>query len=273
MSRIDDAMVAATMRGYDRNNLFAFVAAIVGSDEARQLMEMYRVGTSKHWHGATVFWQISADGNVRGGKIMLYDRLTGHRVQEPFPHINWVHSVLRLPDFKLTQCFFGEHLLPYIRDKPVAIVESEKTAILATHYLPQYLWLATGGKCSCLNREAIQALRGREVMLVPDLNATDDWRKKLTLFDDSVIKATLFESLEQMATDEQRTQGLDIADFLCQRVQSQVYLSYAECSQERSETHFLIAEQTPHGILEQMMQRNPALRQLVDALHVELVGI
>ena len=248
MSRIDDAMVAATMRGYDRNNLFAFVAAIIGSDEARRLMEMYRVGTSKHWQGATVFWQIAADGEVRGGKIMLYDRLTGHRVQEPFPHINWVHSVLRLPDFKLTQCFFGEHLLPYIRDKPVAIVESEKTAILATHYLPQYLWLATGGKCSCLNREAIQALRGREVMLVPDLNATDDWRKKLTLFDDSGIKATLFESLEQMATDEQRDQGLDIADFL-------------------------IAEQTPHGILEQMMQRNPALRQLVDALQLELVGI
>ena len=120
--------------------------------------------------------------------------------------------------------------------------------MLATYYLPQYLWLATGGKCSCLNREAIQALRGREVMLVPDLNATDDWRKKLKLFDDSGIKATLFESLEQMATDEQREQGLDIADFL-------------------------IAEQTPHGILEQMMQRNPALRQLVDALKLELVGI
>ncbi len=273
MNRIDDAMVAATMRGYDHNNLFAFVAAIIGSDEAQRLMEMYRVGTSKHWHDATVFWQIAADNNVRGGKIMLYDRLSGHRVQEPFPHINWVHSVLRLPDFKLTQCFFGEHLLPYIRDKPVAIVESEKTAILATHYLPQYLWLATGGKCSCLNREAIQALRGREVMLVPDLNATDDWRKKLKLFDDSGIKATLFESLEQMATDEQRTQGLDIADFLCQRVQSQDCLSYAECSQERSETHFLIAEQTPHGVLEQMMQRNPALRQLVDALQLELVGI
>ena len=86
------------------------------------------------------------------------------------------------------------------------------------------------------------------MLLVPDLNATDDWRKKLTLFDDSGIKASLFEQLEQMATDEQREQGLDIADFL-------------------------IAEQTPHDILEQMMQRNPALRQLVDALQLELVGI
>ena len=181
--------------------------------------------------------------------------------------------MLKLPDYKLTQCFFGEHLLPYIRDKPVAIVESEKTAILATHYLPQYLWLATGGKCSCLNREAIQALRGREVLLVPDLNATDDWRKKLTLFDNSGIKASLFEQLEQMATDEQREQGLDIADFLCQRVQNQACLSYAECSQDWSEAQFLKAEQTPHGILEQMMQRNPALRQLVDTLQLELIGI
>ena len=72
MSRIDDAMVEATMRGYDRNNLFAFVAAIIRSDEARRLMEMYRVGTSKHWQGATVFWQISNDGEVRGGKIMQF---------------------------------------------------------------------------------------------------------------------------------------------------------------------------------------------------------
>lgn len=86
------------------------------------------------------------------------------------------------------------------------------------------------------------------MILVPDLNATDDWRKKLSLFNESGIKATLFEQLEQMATDEQREQGLDIADYL-------------------------IAEQTPHGILEQMMQRNPALRQLVDALQQEIVGI
>lgn len=35
-------------------------------------------------------------------------------------------------------------------------------------------------------------------MLVPDLNATGAWRKKLTLFNESGIKATLFEKLEQM---------------------------------------------------------------------------
>ena len=248
MEKFDHSLVAATMRGYDRNNLFGFISTVIGKDEASRLTEMYRVGTSKHWNGATVFWQISADGEVRGGKIMLYDRLTGHRVQEPYPHITWVHSALRMADFRLNQCFFGEHLLPNIRDKPVAMVESEKTAILATHYLPQYLWLATGGKCSCMNRETIKSLQGREVILVPDLNATDEWRKRMTIFNELGIQATLFDKLEQMATDDERAQGLDIADYL-------------------------IAEQTPLGILEQMMKRNPALRQLVESLQLELVSI
>lgn len=248
MEKFDHSLVAATMRGYDRNNLFNFISTVIGKDEATRLMEMYRVGTSKHWNGATVFWQISADGDVRGGKIMLYDRMTGHRVQEPYPHITWVHSALRMTDFRLNQCFFGEHLLPYIRDKPVALVESEKTAILATHYLPQYLWLATGGKCTCMSRETIKSLKGREVILIPDLNATEEWRKRMAIFNELGIKVTLFDKLEQMATDEERAQGLDIADYL-------------------------IAEQTPHGILEQMMQRNPALRQLVESLQLELVSI
>lgn len=113
---------------------------------------------------------------------------------------------------------------------------------------PQYLWLATGGKCSCMHRVTIKSLQGRDMILVPDLNATDEWRKRMTIFDELGINVTLFEKLEQIATDEERVQGLDIADYL-------------------------IAEQTPHGILEQMMQRNPALRQLVESLQLQLVGI
>ena len=99
-----------------------------------------------------------------------------------------------------------------------------------------------------MSRETIKSLKGREVILIPDLNATEEWRKRMAIFNELGIKVTLFDKLEQMATDEERTQGLDIADYL-------------------------IAEQTPHGILEQMMQRNPVLRQLVESLQLELVGI
>jgi hypothetical protein len=42
---------------------------------------------------------------------MLYNANTGKRIKEPFNHATWVHSVLKLPEFNLQQCFFGEHLL------------------------------------------------------------------------------------------------------------------------------------------------------------------
>ena len=49
-----------------------------------------------------------------------------------------------------------------------------------------------------------------------------------------------------MATDEQRRQGLDIADFL-------------------------LMEDTPQMILAKMIQRNPALQLLIDELDLALV--
>lgn len=100
------------------------------------------------WNGSTVFWQIDVRGNVRAGKIMGYDAVTGHRIKEPFSQVNWVHSVRKVPDFHMKQCLFGEHLLSdtsaAMSAKPVAIVESEKTALVAALFIPDFVWLATG---------------------------------------------------------------------------------------------------------------------------------
>ena len=55
----------------------------------------------------------------------------------------------QLPEnWELTKCLFGEHLLSAIdeKQKTVALVESEKTAIIASSIMPKYIWLATGGK-------------------------------------------------------------------------------------------------------------------------------
>ena len=49
----------------------------------------------------------------------------------------------------LTQCLFGEHLLKQYPKKVVALVESEKTAVICAGLMPRFLWLATGGK-SCI---------------------------------------------------------------------------------------------------------------------------
>jgi hypothetical protein len=62
-------------------------------------------------------------------------------------------------------------------NKPIAIVESEKTAIIASVYMPDYIWLATGS-LNNLSAEKCAVLNGRRVILFPDLNAFDKWTTK-----------------------------------------------------------------------------------------------
>ena len=130
--------------------------------------------------------------------------------------------------------------------KPVAIVESEKSALIATHYMPEFIWLATGGMHGCFKSDVVSVLKGRSVMLCPDLGAREVWQTKMALLISVCSKVVLSDSLEQCATDEQRKNGLDIADFL-------------------------LMTETPAMILQKMIKRNPNLQTLIDYLHLELV--
>ena len=108
---IDSKLVEQTLHGYSVNPLYRYISTVFGKEETERLFALYKVGTSKKWGGSTIFWQIDVNGNVRTGKIMKYDDKTGHRIKEPHSLVTWVHSELKLPDFTLRQCFFGEHLL------------------------------------------------------------------------------------------------------------------------------------------------------------------
>ena len=66
---------------------------------------------------------------------MCYNAETGHRVKEPKAFVSWAHSELKLQDFHLKQCLFGEHLLKN-SSSPVMLVESEKTAVVMSHFSP-----------------------------------------------------------------------------------------------------------------------------------------
>ena len=240
--------VSQTLHGYEKNNLYLFLRSKFGAEDALRLMKDYRVGTSKHWPGSCVFWQTDVSGDTRTGKVMLYNADNGKRVKEPFNHVTWVHSLLKMPDFNLRQCFFGEHLLPMNRGKPVAIVDSEKTALVAAYYLPEYVWLATGGKNGCINADELRVLRGCLVILYPDIGATDQWRQKLRLLRSLGIEASIFNFLEEVATDDERTAGLDIADYLLQIEPDQ-------------------------AVLQSMIRRNPILQKLIDDLQCTLVSV
>ncbi|MCF8450689.1 MAG: DUF6371 domain-containing protein [Taibaiella sp.] len=196
---------------YDGNKFVNYLAKICGLETATSLIEKYYIGNSKKWTGSTIFWQVDIHGKIRTGKIMLYNPYTGKRIREPYSHIAWVHNGLKKEDEELKQCFFGEHLL---RDnkKQVGIVEAEKTAIVASAYKPDIIWLAAGSK-EGLTEDKCSVLQGRKVELYPDLKAYSDWLDRATELS-HITTFTVSGYLEQIATEEERQQGLDLADYL-----------------------------------------------------------
>jgi hypothetical protein len=201
----------ASLKAHETNHFVKFLINLFGAEVASQLVSRYFIATSKHWNGATVFWQIDTKGKVRAGKIMLYSPTTGKRIKEPFNHINWVHKAIKKPEFELRQCLFGEHLL-IDKTKPVAIVESEKTAIIASVYLPAFIWVAVGS-LSNLNAEKCSILKGRTVILFPDLKAFDKWNRKAKELSHLATFA-VSDLLERKANEAEKKQGFDLADYL-----------------------------------------------------------
>lgn len=202
----------ASLKNYEANNFIMFLNNLFGTEITTSLIEKYYIGTSKHWPGATIFWQMDADYKIRTGKIMLYSLTTGKRVKEPFSHITWVHKVLKTPEFELRQSLFGSHLLVDEKTKPIAITESEKTAIIASVYLPQFIWIAAGS-VNNLSVNKCLSLKGRKVVLYPDLNAFAKWSVKASELS-QIADVSVSDLLEKEAAETEKKQGLDLADYL-----------------------------------------------------------
>ena len=218
----------------------------------------YALGATKE--GDVIFWQIDVQGRVRTGEIIRYNKDTGHR----FPCVDWTHSRLKkrklLPDnYNLVQCFFGEHLLKIYPDKIVALVESAKSAVIASGVFPNYVWLATGGKTQ-LSIDKLQVLKGRTVIMFPDVDGFDYWTKKAKDIEAIGCKVIVSDLLEKNATDEEREKKIDIADWLVR------YLSEATVTEARNE----ISE--AERMLQVMIEANPAVQTLIDMFNLELVA-
>lgn len=196
----------------------SFLRTIFPEDTVAALTDTYRLGVTRSRD--VIYFQIDIAGRIRTGKIMKYDPQTGRRIKDPQTpfRINWVHSLMKHngqlpPDWQLTQCLFGEHLLsvPGNKAKTVALVESEKTAVIASAIMPRYIWLATGGK-SQLSPEKLAVLQGRKVIAFPDADGYRQWTEKLSSIVGLAI--TVSDVLEQNATDPDRHAHIDIADWL-----------------------------------------------------------
>ena len=241
-----------------KSNFVRFLFAHFSDEQIQNAAENYALGATKNKE--VIFWQIDIIGKVRTGKIMQYNSETGKRIKHQSGAIDWVHNKLKktgiLPeDFNLHQCFFGEHLLAIYPDKPVAIVESEKSAIIASCIVPDMVWLAAGNM-NGLSIEKCRILKGRDVMLYPDLGAYEKWNIKADEIQKYInCKISLSTLLEDEATDTDRVNGLDIADFIISEL----------CSNKpvfEIQSNFSPA-------LQSMIDRNKALLVLINGLQLE----
>ena len=230
-----------TLGNYHVNSFVQFLCKQFKTETVNRLIATYKLGTCKspvYWNTnighCVVFWFTNKAQEVRYGQVKLfYDN--GHTAKYVAAHdddalrscTTGIHYVLKTVYKKLQRemprwltnyeqqdkymdCFFGEHLLA-TENKPVAIVEAPKTAIIASVYLPHLTWLAVGS-LSYLTAERCEVLKGREVRLYPDLGAFDKWMAKANTIPGIEFKVSYF--LEKRLPVMERIQGMDIADYL-----------------------------------------------------------
>jgi hypothetical protein len=148
---------------------------------------------------------------------MLYNPVKGTRVKTSFNHITWVHQALKLTPFHLSQSLFGAHQLIHAPvNKSIALVESEKTAIIAAAFWSDFIWLATGS-LNGLTLERCRSLKGRRVILFPDAGAYGLWQQKAEQLNNHLgIKIKVSNWLEEHVSQAGLEQGVDLADCLYQ---------------------------------------------------------
>ena len=169
---IQKEIVEKTFTDFRNNVFFMYLVGLFGREKAFDLQVEYNIGTAKH--GGTIFWQMDKYCRFRTGKVMYY-RPNGRRDKS---RKSWFAHSRISPDFNYQQCFFGLHLAD--TGKPIALCESEKTAVLMSVFEPNYTWLATGGS-EMINAQRLMELPRLDTVY-PDNGQFEKWERKTRTF-------------------------------------------------------------------------------------------
>jgi hypothetical protein len=227
---------------YEKNtfiqNLLCRVQYPFEIDDITKVIELYRLGTVENGYrsGAVTFPFIDVNGNVRTIQAKQFDEKNNttstdflhsiiekyyQRNQKPLPE--WLE--LYIGQEKRVSCLFGEHLLSMYPNNPIALVEAPKTAIYGTLYFgfpnnnDNLIWLAVYNKSS-FSFDKLKVLKGRKVFVFPDLSNNGctfkEWESKANDFEKRLpgTKFIFSDLLERAAPEQDKMEGMDIADYL-----------------------------------------------------------
>ena len=197
---IPKELVEKTFHDFRSNVFFQYLIKTFGGEKAMELQAKYNIGTAKH--GGTIFWQQDRLGRFRTGKVMYYQE-NGKR--DKARHSWFTHSKIN-PDFNFRQCFFGLHLVA--KDKPVALCESEKTAVLMSVYMPEFTWIASGGS-EMLNIQRLNELPRLDKVFA-DGGQFEKWEMKTRGFAGRQMDMSVDKAIREWKLPE----GSDILDLI-----------------------------------------------------------
>lgn len=174
-----------------------------------EIFELYKIGgfSNKKIKRGIVFWQIDLNGKCRTGKVMRYDVDTGKKVGIPL----WFHKLISKKDFSLKQVPFGLHLLNKFPNKKIAVVESEKSALLMAIAQPEFNWIAVGS-CQNLSPNMFESIKNKDVILFPDAGKYELWSSKIKKLPTSNFYS-IFDLLHKTGTQYEKDEDYDIADY------------------------------------------------------------
>lgn len=210
----------------ENNNLFLFLVKHFGKDTALRIAAKYRLESHnyKDYSGAAIFYQYDNDEKCHAFKVMQYDKETGKRIkvssdneggnEEPKEE----HALLyQKPLMGVGKyCLFGRHLLAgQDEDKIICIVESEKTALIASIAYPNAIWMATGS-CYYLTKEKID-FPTKNLYLFPDPDVKEDrngnWYR---MVEDCIwlVGARVSHFMDNYCKTNKKATDFDIADYI-----------------------------------------------------------
>jgi len=203
---IDYKLVIGFKTIFPENNLLQYLRNTYEKEKVDFVKQLYCIGTSKN--AGTIFWSINKEGEAQKAKVSYYTKngKRTDRFEVPYKNSEGYFG-----------CLYGEHLLKDNR-KPIILVESEKTAIVASIEFPEYTWLAYSG-INGLTDAKLRVLENERIIIIPDMsqNAVAIMNKKLSKLRSLNIDATIYD-ITLGKTDEQlKIEGLyncDLEDIL-----------------------------------------------------------
>ena len=254
-------------------------------------MTDYALGSIDH---KTICWNIGTDGRVYDGMVIAFD--TNGRIKNPWLEsmmathsyedislMGWYvketgfnNDVTSISDFlssdlgtgdlpyiyKETPSLFGLHLLKMYPNRPIALTETHRAALIGAALQPSMNWLATGCSVSDMDMNILRPLKGKSMVVFPSNHSYYDWRKLANEVDWCNI------IVSDLTKDVSGDWVQDVGDILLADYRANT----GDVSEPATDTKQVITvEISPsQRALNDLIARNPNIGLLVDKLKLEV---